>query len=339
MKLGAYTACLHDRPLEDALTVISELGLDSAEINSGGFLPAVHLPIEDLRSSETARSEYLALFEHAGVTLTALNCNGNPLDPHPEGAKQAKDLYDSIEVAALLGVKRVVTMSGAPGAEPTSTLPVWNVVPWHSAFLQVQDYQWHDVAIPFWRKVQAYAADHDVKVCLEMHPGNVVFNPRTLERLATEIGATHVGAEMDPSHLFWQGIDPTEAVRSLGDLVYNAAAKDTRINPLSKVNGNLDDGFRWVPREDPRWLSLGGPHSLSGWPAESSWDFVAVGRGHDVDWWAGFLEALQAVDPDMAVNIEHEDQELDQMAGLRYAADTLLRAAGRRTAAGSGVAS
>ncbi|MCW2712409.1 MAG: Xylose isomerase domain protein barrel [Marmoricola sp.] len=329
MFLGAYTACLHDKPLPDALRIMAGLGLDSAEVNSGGFLPAVHLPIEDLRSSETARSDYLGLFHEAGMTLTALNCNGNPLDPDPEGEKQAQDIYTSIEVAALLGVGRVVTMSGTPGSEPTSTLPVWNVAPWHSAFLRIQDYQWNEVAIPFWKKVQSFAADHDVKVCLEMHPGNVVFNPRTMERLATEIGSTHVGAEMDPSHLFWQGIDPTEAVRSLGSLVFNAAAKDTRINPLSKVNGNLDDSFTLVAPDDPQWLSLGGPHSLSGWPKNSSWDFVAVGRGHDVTWWTGFLQALDEVDPDMAVNIEHEDRELDQLEGLRYAARTLLQAAGR----------
>jgi sugar phosphate isomerase/epimerase len=330
MRLGAYTACLHDTPLPETLRILAGLGLDSAEINSGGFLPAVHLPVEDLLSSETARTEYLGLFDEAGVALTALNCNGNPLDPDPEGARQAQDIYTSIEIAALLGVKRVVTMSGAPGSEPSSTLPVWNVVPWHSAFLKVQDYQWNEVGIPFWRKVQTFAADHDVKVCLEMHPGNIVFNPRTLERLATEIDATHVGAEMDPSHLFWQGIDPTEAVKSLGSLVYNAAAKDTRINALAKVNGTLDDSFTHVGADDPRWLSLGGPHSLSGWPKDSSWDFVAVGRGHDVSWWAGFLDALEAVDPDMAVNIEHEDQELGQMEGLQYAADTLLQAARRK---------
>jgi sugar phosphate isomerase/epimerase len=334
MRLGAYTACLHDKPLKEALSILAGLGLDSAEINSGGFLPPVHLPVADLRSSAAARSEYLGLFEAAGIALTALNCNGNPLDPGPEGARQARDIYTSIEIAALLGVKRVVTMSGAPGAEPSSTLPVWNVVPWHSAFLRIRDYQWNAVAVPFWKNVQAFAADHDVKVCLEMHPGNVVFNPRTLERLATEIGATHVGAELDPSHLFWQGIDPIEAVRSLGGLVYHAAAKDTRINPLSKVNGNLDDSFTQVAPDDPKWLSLGGEHSLSGWPARSSWDFVAVGRGHDIGWWAGFLRALHDVDAGMAVNIEHEDQELDQLEGLRYAAETLLRAAGRGAGAG-----
>jgi sugar phosphate isomerase/epimerase len=309
--------------------------LTSAEINSVGFLPDPHLPIEELKASESARSEYLGLFAEAGVTLTALNCNGNPLDPSAEGRKQAQDLYTSIEIAALLGVKRVVTMSGAPGSEKSSTLPVWNVVPWHSAFLQVRDYQWNEVGLPFWKEVQAFAAGHDVKVCLEMHPGNIVFNPRTLERLATEVNATHVGAEMDPSHLFWQGIDPTEAVRSLGDLVYNAAAKDTRINPLSKVNGNLDDAFSWVREGEPGFLGLGGSHTLSGWPAPSSWDFVAVGRGHDTDWWTGFLTALNDVDPDMAINIEHEDRELEQTEGLRYAVATLLESS-RRGAVATG---
>jgi sugar phosphate isomerase/epimerase len=150
-----------------------------------------------------------------------------------------------------------------------------------------------------------------------------------MQRLATEIGATHVGAEMDPSHLFWQGMDPTEATKELGSLIYNAAAKDTRINPAAKVNGTLDDSFTRVAESDPRYLSLGGPHSLSGWPADPSWDFVAVGRGHDLAWWSGFLTALEAIDPDMAVNIEHEDQELDQLEGLRSAAETLLAAAGR----------
>ena len=328
MKLGAYTACLHDLPLPEALKTLAGLGLDSAEINSGGFIGTPHLPVDDLRSSSTARSDYLGQFADAGVTLTALNCNGNPLDPQV-GEQQAQDIFDSIELAALLGVKRVVTMSGTPGTQADSERPAWNVLPWHSAYLDVRDYQWNEAAIPFWKRVQAAAADADVKVCLEMHPHNVVYNPATMERLATEINATHVGAEMDPSHLFWQGIDPTLAVRSLGDLVYNAAAKDTRINEAAKINGVLDDRFSRVPLGQPGALGLGGDYTLSGWPTEPSWDFVAVGRGHDVEWWRGFLAALEEVDPDMAVNIEHEDQELDQLEGLSFAARTLLEAAGR----------
>jgi sugar phosphate isomerase/epimerase len=330
MKLGAYTACLHDRPLPEALQVLRDLGLDSAEINSGGFLPAVHLPVDDIRAGQDARDEYLGLFSLAGITLTALNCNGNPLDPNPEvGPKHAQDLRDAIELGALLGVRRVVTMSGLPAAEPGGRRPSWTVEPWHSVFLDARDYQWNEVAIPFWKDIQARAADADVRVCIEMHPHNLVYNPATMERLATEIDATHVGAEMDPSHLFWQGIDPVLAIEHLGGLVYNAAAKDTRINEAAKINGVLDDRFGRVAPDDPGALSLGGSYTLSRWPEDSSWDFVAVGRGHEVDFWARFLQALQRVDPDMAVNIEHEDQELDQLEGLRFAAQT-LHAASRR---------
>jgi sugar phosphate isomerase/epimerase len=330
MKLGAYTACLHDKPVAEAVQTLRELGLDSAEINSGGFLPPVHLPIEQLRASKDARQEYLGLFAAAGVTLTALNCNGNPLDPNPEvGPRHAQDVRDAIELGALLGVRRVVTMSGLPAAEPGGHLPSWTVEPWHSVFLDARDYQWNEVGIPFWKDIQARAADADVKVCIEMHPHNLVYNPATMERLATEIDATHVGAEMDPSHLFWQGIDPVLATERLGGLVYNAAAKDTRINAAAKVNGVLDDRFGRVAPGDPDALSLGGRYTLSRWPENSSWDFVAVGRGHDVDFWTDFLRALAKVDPDMAVNIEHEDQELDQLGGLRSAAETLLDAAGR----------
>jgi sugar phosphate isomerase/epimerase len=330
MKLGAYTACLHDKTVAEALQVLRGLGLESAEINSGGFLPAPHLPIEPLRAGQDAREEYLGLFTSAGVTLTALNCNGNPLDPNPEvGPKHAQDVRDAIELAALLGVRRVVTMSGLPASDPGGRLPSWTVEPWHSVFLDARDYQWQEVAIPYWKDIQARARDADVKVCIEMHPHNLVYNPATMERLVTEVNATHVGAEMDPSHLFWQGIDPIAALDRLGGLVYNAAAKDTRINPAVKVNGVLDDRFGRVRPDEPGAVSLGGRYTLSRWPEDSSWDFVAVGRGHDVAFWSEFLRALHKIDPDMAVNIEHEDQELDQMEGLRRAAETLLEAAGR----------
>jgi sugar phosphate isomerase/epimerase len=324
MYLGAYNACLADKPLGDALQMIADLGLTSVEVNSGGFLPPIHLPVEDLRSSEDARQEYLGEFSSRGLTLTALNCNGNPLHPRLD-FPHARDLVESIELAALLGVKRVITMSGTPGVDATSTSPAWNPLPWWSPFLDVRDHQW-GVAIPFWKDIQARAADADVRVAVEMHPGNIVFNPSTMHRLAESIGATHVGAEMDPSHLFWQGIDPVLAVADLGELVYIAAAKDTRINEAAKVNGVLDDRFTRVQEGEPGYLPLGGGTTLSGWPTNPSWDFVAVGRGHDTAYWTEFLRALAKVDPDMPVNIEHEDQELDQMEGLRFAANTLLEA-------------
>jgi sugar phosphate isomerase/epimerase len=137
----------------------------------------VHLPIERMRASQDERDEYLGLFAAAGVTLTALNCNGNPLDPNPKvGPRHAQEVRDAIELAALLGVTRVVTMSGLPAAEPGGRLPAWTVEPWHSAFLDARDYQWSEVAIPYWKDIQARARDAGVKVCIEMHPHNVVYN-------------------------------------------------------------------------------------------------------------------------------------------------------------------
>jgi sugar phosphate isomerase/epimerase len=289
MKLGAYTACLHDKPLEEALAILRDLGLDSAEINSGGFLPAVHLPIDDIRSSQDARDEYLGTFEAHGIALTALNCNGNPLHPDPEvGAKHSGDVREAIELAALLGVKRVITMSGLPAAHAGGTAPSWTVVPWDSVYLDALDHQW-GVAVEYWKDIQARAADADVKVCLEMHPHNIVYNAATMERLADRINATHIGAEMDPSHLFWQGMDPIAVIERLGGLVYMAAAKDVRINPAALVNGVLDDRFGRVDPNEPGAVGLGGKYTVSRWPTESSWDFVAVGRGHDTDYWSRFL--------------------------------------------------
>lgn len=326
MKFGAYTAILHDRCLQDALTVLSDLGLDAAEINVGGFLPPVHMPqIDDMLTSATARTDYLAEFDAAGIALAGLNVNGNPLHPLPSiGDAQAEDLRRAIRVAGALGQTRVVTMSGLPGGEPAATVPQWNVNPWNSGILDSLEWQWEQ-AVPFWREIDALARDHGVQVAIEMHPHNLVFNPATLERLIERAGATNIGAEMDPSHLFWQGIDPVAAVEHLGDLVLHAAAKDVRINAAARINGVLDDRFR-RPAVGQR-TEIGGGTYINAWPEESAWDFVALGRGHDQDFWNRFVASLRAVDPEMAVHIEHEDESLGQLEGLQEASTILLRAA------------
>jgi len=217
MKLGVYTAILHDKPLKEALEVIASLGLTGAEINAGGFLPAPHLPVSDLLSGAISPREYRANFDGTGVEIAGLNCNGNPLHPDPEvGPEDAEDLRNAIRVAGLLGVDRVVTMSGLPEAHPGGQWPAWHVNTWDSGYLDSLDYQWDEVALPFWTEIDALARQNGVKVAIEMHPQNLVFNPPTLRRLVERTGATNVGAEMDPSHLFWQGIDPVAAIDWLG---------------------------------------------------------------------------------------------------------------------------
>ena len=329
MKLGAYTACLHDRPLEEALAVLRALGLTSAEINAGGFIGTPHLPVQQLLESESARADYLAVFAEYGIELTALNCNGNPLHPDPDVTHGA-DLRRTIRLAGVLGIKTVITMSGLPAAEAGGSRPSWTVIPWDSVYKETLDYQWFEVAVPFWKEIQLLAAEHDVNVAIEMHPHNLVFNPATLRRLVdltTPAGAvSRVGAEMDPSHLFWQQIDPVAAIADLGGLVFFAAAKDTLIHETAAVNGVLDDRFEWIPAEE-KPLGLGGRHTVTRWPAVPGWSFVAVGRGHDAEFWRRFLTALDEHTPVASVNIEHEDAAFGQIDGLAFAAGNLIAAA------------
>ncbi|MEJ5943942.1 sugar phosphate isomerase/epimerase [Pseudokineococcus basanitobsidens] len=327
MRLGVYDAVLHDRSLAEAVEVVAGLGLTGLEVNTGGFLPAVHVPgMDDVLESDTARDDYLGTFEGTGVQLAGLNCNGNPLHPDPAiGPAHAEDVRRSIRLASRLGQDRVVTMSGLPAAETGSTRPTWVVNAWNSRDLDVLEHQW-SLAVPFWRELDALARDLDVKVALELHPQNLVFNSATVVELVERAGTTHVGVELDASHLFWQQMDPVAVVRHLGPLVLHAAAKDVRVNPeTAALHGVLDNRFRRLSPDEPR-TNLGGDEWANEWPRPAAWDFVALGKGHDVAFWAEWLRALAEVDADMWVNIEHEDVELGRVEGLEAAAAVLLEA-------------
>lgn len=327
MRLGVYNAILHDRSLPEALKVIGELGLTGIELNTGGFLPATHIPtFDDILVSDNARDDFLGIFEGTGVAPAGLNANGNPLHPNPAiGEKHAEDIRRSIRFAQRIGQHHLVTMSGLPGGEPGATRPNWIVNAWNSGALDVLDYQW-DIAANFWREIDRFAADHDVRVALELHPQNLVFNSADVHKLIELTSATHVGVELDASHLFWQQMDPVAVVRHLGPLVFQAAAKDVRVNPqFAALNGVLDNSFRRLSADEPR-TNLGGDEWANEWPKESAWDFVALGKGHDVAFWTEFLRALHEVDPDIYVNIEHEDVALGRIEGLQVAAAVLKEA-------------
>ena len=317
MKFGAYTACLADQSLPEMLDTLRGLGLTSVEVNSGGFIPAPHIHVDGLLASASAREDYLGVYADKGMELTALNCNGNPLSPNAsDGPKHASDVRRSIELAAALGVKHVITMSG------------WVVNAWHGQDQQILAHQW-PIAVEFWKEIDQLARDHDVRVALELHPRNLVFNTTTYQRLLDETGATNVGVEMDTSHLMWQQMDVPTVVRTLGDRIFFAAAKDVALFDGVKTKGVLDVDFGVVPPEAEGKVPVGYHHWCASWPQDPAWRFVAVGVGHDVDYWVEVLRALKEVDEDMVINIEHEDAAMSTMDGLRMAASTLLEAAAR----------
>ena len=327
MRIGVYNAILHDRSLPEALKVIKDLGLDGLELNTGGFLPAVHVAnLEEILISDMARDDFLGIFESEGLEILGLNCNGNPLHSKPDiRAKHSGDVIRSVKLANRLGQNRVVTMSGLPGSEKGARYPNWVVNAWNSAHLEVIDYQF-GVAAEFWREVDGLARDLDVVVALELHPQNVVFNPASMRELVSRINSTNIGVELDASHLFWQQMDPIAVVENLGSLVAHAAAKDVRLNPHVAIEGVLDNSFRRLSEDELR-TNLGGDEWANEWPSPSAWDFVALGKGHDSDYWAGFLAALNRVDPNMIINIEHEDLSMGRVEGLEFASKVLIESA------------
>lgn len=326
MNLGAYTACLHNYQLSEALDILKGDGLTGAEVNVGGFIPSPHCPVDLLLGSATARDEYLQVFADKNMRLSGLNTSGNPLNPLPDiGPKHTYDLRRAIELAGKLGVEDIVCMSGTPGSDSSARYPSWVVNPWDGVYLEVLEYQ-KSILDPFWKEMDLRAQDAGVKLALELHPHNVIFTPVSYVDFAERIHAKNVGVNMDPSHLMWQGMDIFESMRLLGDKIFHVHAKDTSLFPGIATRGVLDSSFGPVPEDEGARTPTGTEHWCSTWPSDPAWRFVAIGQGHDVEWWAQFLRECAAINPKMNVNIEHEDAAFSQLEGLELAANTLIAA-------------
>ncbi|MDU7360469.1 MAG: sugar phosphate isomerase/epimerase [Propionibacteriaceae bacterium] len=324
--LGAYTACLHDRPLADALDTLKGMGLTGAELNIGGFIPSPHAHVDALLASQAARDELLALFEERGMELAGLTASGNPLNPLPDiGPRHHYDLKRGIELAGKLGVEEIVCMSGAPGSDPDAKYPSWVVNPWDGVYGEILDYQ-HSVLDPYWREMDQRAQDNNVKLAIELHPHNTIFTPVGFMEFAERIDAKNVGVNMDPSHLMWQQVDPIEATRYLGDRIFHVHAKDTKIEPGVGIRGVLDTSHKRPPENEAERYPSGMNHWCQVWPDDPAWRFVHVGAGHDQAWWTEFLRAIAEINPNMHVNIEHEDIKFDNVTGLESGAKVLIAA-------------
>lgn len=328
MRIGLYMVALHDRSLPDALDAMRAWGIETAEIAAGGFVPTPHCDAARLLEDPDRRAAWLAEFSDRGIELTTLNVNGNPLHPRPEVAeKHSADIYRAIELAPLVGVDRIIVMPGAPGSDPAASLTSWNVAPWETGLLDAREYQW-SVAVPFWREVAAFAAERGVRACVEAHPHTVVYNTDTLLRLFERVGAENLGANLDPSHLFWQGIDPIRAVERLSGRVWAATAKDTVVDAEAvALHGLLDERFSRVER-DP--YQLGGGFTVTSPPADAPWKFTTPGKGHDAAWWGRFVRALEAAGYSDTIAVEYEDWDTPVDESVPLAVRTLSEAGAGR---------
>ena len=232
MKLSVFNPVLGDMPFESAMQYLAQCGVDAVEIGCGGYPGKAHCDPALLLEDEGALSTFKRVLKKNGLELAALSAHGNPVHPDPDVAESFRqDFQNAVLLAERLGVKRIVGFSGCPGGSPDDRTPNWVTCAWPDDYQKILEYQWEQVLIPYWRGAAAFAAAHGVeKIALEMHPGFCVYNPETLLRLRKAVGPL-IGANFDPSHLFWQGIDPVAAIRRLGEAIYFVHAKDTRLDP------------------------------------------------------------------------------------------------------------
>lgn len=317
MDLGVLTAILAGNgvPLGDSLDYLSSKGIRWVEIGTGNYPGNQHCPLDELLKSSTALAAWQDEFRRRKMRISGLSCHGNPIHPDKAFADANLDVQrKTILLAEKVGVKTVVLFSGCPGGSKKDATPNWVTCPWPPDYLTILDYQWNEVAIPFWKKEAKFAHDHGVKLAFEAHPGFIVYNPETLLRLRKECGPT-VGANFDPSHFFWQGIDPLAAVRALKGAIHYCHAKDTRVDPIkTSVNGTLDT-------------------KTYGNELERSWVFRTCGYGHDERWWGDFVSTLKMCGFDGVLSIEHEDSLMSPKEGIEKAIDFLNRVIIREKAA------
>ncbi|MDI9219621.1 sugar phosphate isomerase/epimerase [Pantoea sp. EA-12] len=300
MKLSFCTDSLGHLPFEQMLDKLLELGVYGVEMTTGGWSSAPHLRTEELLANATQRRHLLQALESRGMSIAALNVSGNPLDPGELGSKHKRDTDNALALAGELGVKKIVMMSGLPPASPNDTIPNWitYTVSWPPTLKNCLDYQWNEVAIPYWQGLVAQAKESGVeKFALENFSSMLVWNPETLFRLRDAVGDS-VGLNLDPSHLLWMGADPIAAARALGPAIHHCHGKDVRLERgLVSVNGLLET----KPVEDV---------------ANRAWNYVAVGCGQDLQWWKEFFSVVRMMGYNDWVSLEMEDLTMSVEAGV-----------------------
>jgi sugar phosphate isomerase/epimerase len=301
MKIGVFTALLSKLPLVQVLEKLQALGIHTVELGTGNYPGDPHCPLS-LLTDRNALREFKLKLEDRGFSISALSCHGNPLHPNPALAKAFQETSrKTVRLAERLGVPVVIDFSGCPGDSNRAKYPNWITCPWPPEYLELLEWQWEKKVAPYWTRHAQFAKDHGVKIAIEMHPGFVVYSPETLLKLRAIAGQA-IGCNYDPSHMFWQGIDPIQAIRILGDSIFHVHAKDTQLYPANLPRTGVLDTKQYTDERNRSWI------------------FRTVGYGHGQGWWKEFISTLRMYGYDYVLSIEHEDSLLSPEEGLSKAA-------------------
>lgn len=307
MKLGVFTVLFSQKNFEEMLDYVKEAGLDAVEIGTGGYPGDAHCKLDELLENESSRKEYLEQVTSRGLTISAFSCHGNPISPDKTFAEESNTvLLKTIKLANLMNVPVVNCFSGTAGDHEGAKYPNWPVAPWPNEFGDILKWQWEEKLIPYWKGVGQFAQEHNVKIGLELHGGFLVHTPYTMLKLREET-CDAIGANLDPSHLWWQGIDPVAAIKILGKAgaIHHFHAKDTYID---QDNVNMYGLTDMQPYGNVQ---------------TRAWSFRSVGCGHSLQEWSDMMSALRTFGYDYVVSIEHEDPIMSIEEGFMRAVNNL----------------
>lgn len=307
MKLGVFTPLFNNLSFEEMLDAAAEKGLEAVEIGTGGYPGSAHLAIDELLSSSDKRKDYLAKLADKGLSISALSCHNNPISPLPNVSSEADTLLrKTIKLASLMNVPVVNGFSGVSGGNETDTQVNWPVLPWPTEYEDNYSYQWEQKLIPYWKEINQLSESAGIKIGLELHGGFLCHTPYTMLRLREETGKA-IGCNLDPSHLWWQGIDPVAAIKILGakDAIHHFHAKDIY---LDQDNINMYGLTDMQPYSEVK---------------TRAWTFRSVGCGHDLKVWSDIISTLRIYGYDHVLSIEHEDPLMSIDEGLSRAVTNL----------------
>jgi sugar phosphate isomerase/epimerase len=307
LKLGVFTVLFADKSFTDMLDTVQAAGLQAVEIGTGCYPGSAHCDLDGLLASEEARKAYMHEIDKRGLTISAFSCHGNPISPDTDFAQVSHEtLLKTIELASLLQVPVVNCFSGTAGDHEGAKHPNWPVTAWPNEYNDVLRWQWEEKLIPYWKEVGAFAKKRNVKIGLELHGGFLVHTPYTLLKLR-EATCDAIGANLDPSHLWWQGIDPVAAIKILAKegAIHHFHAKDTYIDQDNVNMYGLTDMQPY------------------GSVQTRAWTFRSVGCGHSLQEWSDMMSMLRTYGYDYVVSIEHEDPIMSIEEGFKRAVTNL----------------
>lgn len=307
MQLGLVIDPRLDRSWEEALDLAVRNGLTHVEPCGGGHVPKGYVDPGALSADDEALAAFRETLDARGLTISALGVYGNPIHPDEARAQVAhQDFVAMCDVAAKLGVRRITVISGVPAGGPHDRAPNWIVPSIYADLEEAYRWQWEERLIPYWREACRIAADHDVAVCMEPIGGFMVYNGQTLLRLREACGET-LQVNLDPSHVWWMGIDPLLLVEQLRGAIGHVHAKDVGLDARAIARDGVVPACRY-----------------DDWDART-WTYRAIGYGHPEPFWRDFFTALRRGGYDDVVAIELEDSFMTMDEGVEKSVECIRR--------------